>query len=107
MTKRLKEAMAAYMAVMTRPLAEGELGWSPPPVSTMRDKHWSKHLRGYWPEYTSVRVADIRKHSEKMQWCRENAQFYWVAGNQAMWYFSDRNTAVMFKLTFGGDLGEE
>ncbi|MNK56480.1 hypothetical protein D3C87_755210 [compost metagenome] len=105
MNPRWKEAMAAYKAVICAPKREGEDGWSPPPTSEQwRDKKWSRELRKMWPEYTSIRLEDIRFYSDKSKWCKENAQFYWVAGNQQMWYFSDRNSALLFKLSFGGNV---
>ena len=107
MQERIKEAMAAYKAIISRPLDDGEDGWSPPPSDFLRDKKWSKELRWMWPEYTSVKVGDTRFYVEKKKWCAENAQFYWVAGNQNVWYISNRNSAVLFKLSFGGEVGVE
>ena len=104
MNKRWVEAKEAYKAILIAPKRDDEDGWSPPPSDAMKDKKWSRELRTMWPEYRSVRLHDTRFYSEKQKWCRENAQFYWVANNQQMWYFSDLNTALLFKLTFGGSV---
>jgi hypothetical protein len=101
MQDRIFNAMAAYKEIMSAPRKENENGWFPPPRD-MQDKKWSKELRSLWAGYTSVRVDDKRFYAEKRKWSNENAQFYWVAGNEQMWYFSDRATALLFKLTFGG-----
>jgi len=104
MNKRWQVAMDAYKSAITAPKQEDEDGWSPPPSTTMKDKKWSRELRDMWPGYRSVRLVDTRFYTEKMKWCKENSQFYWVAGNQQMWYFSDVNSALLFKLTFGGSV---
>lgn len=107
MSERIKQALEAYRAIMMAPRPEGESGWFPPPSSQMRDKTWSKQLRWMWPEYRSVRLEDTRFSAEKSKWCKENAQYYWTAANEHVWYFSDISTALLFKLTFGGTVGVE
>lgn len=102
--KRWEKAMEAYKAVLTAPKEPGEDGWTPPPSSVMKDKKWSRELRVMWPEYRSVRLTNANNHTERKKWCRENAEFYWVANNGLMWYFSNSQTAVLFKLTFGGSI---
>lgn len=101
MQERLKKATEAYNSILMAPREEGENGWFPPPRQ-MADKKWSKELRCIWPGYTSVRLSNKGAYTEKMNWCKENAQFFWTAGNELMWYFSDRDTALIFKLKFGG-----
>ena len=105
MNPRVQRAMDAYKAALTAPKEDGEDGWCPPPTSeAWRDKKWSRELRRMWPGYTSIRLQDERFYNQKFKWCKENSQFFWVAGNQLMWYFSDRNSALLFKLSFGGDI---
>lgn len=105
MNARFARAMEAFKSVMTEPKLEGEDGWTPPPSDTQwRDKKWSRELRKMWPGYTSIRLENTKFYSEKIKWCEENSQFYWVANNQQVWYFSDRNSALLFKLSFGGSI---
>jgi hypothetical protein len=68
-------------------------------VST-RDKHWSKRLREAWPECTTVTVKE--KTSEMMPWCNEHNGSFWHNGGGDKWYFENHDTALLFKLTFGG-----
>lgn len=104
---RYKRALEAYKSIMLEPRAPDENAFCPPPNSALRDKKWSKELRTMWLDCHSVRLQDDRFYSEKFAWCKENSQFFWVAGNQRMWYFSDKNAALLFKLTFGGDIANE
>jgi hypothetical protein len=79
----------------------------------MRDKKWGKELRTFWLGFTSVRlpgkpnsteVDRNKEYAAQRTWAEENAQFYWTASNGLVWYFSDRNSALLFKLTFGGNV---
>lgn len=103
---RHQEAMAAYKEIMNRPLTEGERRYTPPPRE-MRDKKWSRELRSLWPNYTAVQVQDTRMHSEKSKWASECGAFYWYANNHTKWYFSSREAALLFKLSFGGEVTNE
>jgi len=68
--------------------------------NSTRDKHWSKRLREAWPECTSVVVQD--KVPDMMRWCNDQQGSFWHNGGGNKWYFENRDTALLFKLTFGG-----
>ena len=106
MSTRWQRAKEAYKAILCAPREPNEDGWTPPPSDSIRDKKWSRELRAMWPNYAGVRVDDTRFYSEKIKWCNANAQFYWAANNQQMWYFSEKSAALLFKLTFGGSIEE-
>lgn len=72
----------------------------PPPPGIEREKVWSRQLRRMWPNYG--RVVLKRYQAEVRQWIADNAGYHWN-GNGNIWYFQDRDTAVLFKLTFGGN----
>ena len=104
---RYQRAITAYMEIIMADRTEGESGFCPPPKGTeWRDKKWGKELRSMWPGFRSVKVDDTRGHSDKFKWCEQQSGFFWVAGNSKVWYFSDPETAVLFKLVFGGSVEE-
>ena len=67
--------------------------WNPTKVVIISDH--------YTPP-ANIKQANIVKFTRA--WAEENAQFYWSASNGLVWYFSDRNSALLFKLTFGGNV---
>lgn len=99
--ERYEAAVRAYMEVLLAPKESDESGYAQPPAG-MPDKKWAKFLRETWPKYCRVKLEDTRFYTEKRNWCNENAHFYYVAHNEKIWHFMDRETAVLFKLTFGG-----
>lgn len=80
--------------------------FSPPIGNSVREKHWSRRLREAWPEFTSVAVNQ-GVTPERRKWCDENPGSYWHNGNGSKWYFETRSTALLFKLTFGGELSND
>lgn len=101
---RHSRALEAYKAILMEPLKPGEAKFTPSPSEHLKDKKWSKELRLMWPDYRRVVITDTRFYSEKKKWCEDFANFYWVAGNQTHWHFSDHKSAVAFKLSFGGNI---
>lgn len=79
------------------------LKFCPPYGNSTRDKHWSRRLREAWPNCTkvSVRKGDT---SERKTWCMEQQGSFWYNGGEDQWYFEDNDTALLFKLTFGGNI---
>lgn len=71
----------------------------PPLPGIERGKIWSRQLRRMWPNYGRVVITHYRKGI--LQWVRENGGYHWN-GDGNIWYFKDRDTAALFKLTFGG-----
>jgi hypothetical protein len=73
--------------------------YCPPPPGVERGKIWSRQLRRMWPNHGRVFVTGgtARAH----QWCKEHGSHYWDVGGN-VWYFRERDVAVLFKLTFGG-----
>jgi hypothetical protein len=91
----------AYMAT----LRQHHIGWCPPPGET-GDKRWSKLLRAYWPDYTTVDVPTVGPNKpdyrEMRNWCDSQPTNYWVNNGANRFYFERRDIAALFKLTFGG-----
>lgn len=98
---RIEAALAAYMEILHAPRGS-ESGFTPPPSSGMRDKLWTRQLRGFWPDYQSVSIADnvnSDKRYEMTKWCKETVvQLYWYSANRDVFVFSDKQDATMFKL---------
>ena len=80
------------------------LKFCPPVGENTRDKHWSKRLREAWPECTTVNIQKGGPVSEMMTWCKEQQGSFWHNGGADKWYFENHDTALLFKLTFGGSI---
>lgn len=71
----------------------------PPLPGIERGKVWSRQLRRMWPNHGRVALTQYTRGIT--QWVRDNGGYHWSADNN-IWYFKERDTAVLFKLTFGG-----
>jgi hypothetical protein len=79
------------------------LKFCPPVGVSTRDKHWSRRLREAWPNMTTVTLSGKGDLAEMKRWCNEHEGSFWHSSGNDKWYFEDRDTAVLFKLTFGGE----
>ena len=91
-------ATQAYIAAWR----ECGLKFCPPVGVSTRDKHWSKRLREAWPDCTVVSVK--AQVPEMKNWCNEQHGSFWHSGGGDKWYFENRDTALLFKLTYGGTI---
>ena len=76
----------------------------PPVGNSSRDKHWSRRLREAWPDFTTVTIRSSINLHDCMEWCKTNAGSFWHNGSANKWYFENRDTALLFKLSFGGHI---
>ena len=95
------EAQSIATQAYIKAWRECGMKFCPPVGNSTRDKHWSKRLREAWPECTTVSVQ-AGEQAARMNWCKEQAGSFWHNGGGDKWYFENNDTALLFKLTFGG-----
>lgn len=100
--KRIEEAKKAYIEALLQPRKEDEDSFCPPPVSTIRDKHWTRYLREHWPDFHSIKLDRHKTKDGYTSWLKNNVKnFYWYTSNGDVFVFSNKEDAVMFKLKWG------
>ena len=99
------EAQAFATSAYIKAWQECGMKFCPPVGISTRDKHWSRRLREAWPNFTTVTIrSSDNPTDDRKKWCKEQAGSFWHSSSGDKWYFENRDTALLFKLTFGGEI---